>query len=64
MTISSQCLLCAHFHCPGSCDAFNKIPTVIITGAFDHRKPYPGDHGVRWTRSEQRRLSKDGKPSN
>jgi len=37
MTISSQCVMCAHYRFGGSCDAFEKIPTTIFAGAFDHR---------------------------
>jgi hypothetical protein len=49
MSLSDQCILCDHYRLGGSCGAFNKIPTTIITGAFDHRKAYPGDRGVRWS---------------
>jgi hypothetical protein len=49
VSISDQCLTCAHYRLGGSCGAFNKIPTAIITGAFDHRQAYPGDRGVRWS---------------
>ncbi len=50
MTISGQCITCAHFRFSGECDAFDKIPTAIFTGEFDHRKAYPGDKGIRWVR--------------
>lgn len=49
MSLSDQCILCDHYRLGGSCGAFNKIPTAIITGAFDHRQAYPGDRGVRWS---------------
>jgi hypothetical protein len=45
---------CARYHGdttePGfQCDAFPKgIPDAIIFGDTDHRKPYPGDHGIRF----------------
>lgn len=50
---SSQCVLCAHFEGIGPegaiCGAFPEgIPEEIITGQHDHRKPYPGDDGIRW----------------
>jgi len=48
VSISDQCLTCAHYRLGGSCDAFERIPKAIFTGTFDHRKPYPGDRGVRW----------------
>lgn len=48
MTISNQCLTCIHYHPGDGCDAFAQIPLKIISGAFDHREPYPGDKGVRW----------------
>jgi hypothetical protein len=32
-----------------TCAAFpGGIPTEIQPGGFDHRKPYPGDHGIRF----------------
>lgn len=34
------------------CRAFpHKIPEKIWEGGYDHRKPYPGDNGVRFTPS-------------
>ena len=32
------------------CDAFPKrgIPARILADRFDHRRPYPGDHGIRF----------------
>jgi len=31
------------------CKAFpNGIPEEIITSEHDHRKPYPGDNGIRY----------------
>ena len=34
----------------GICNAFpDGIPIVIWTNEFDHRNPYPGDGGIRFT---------------
>lgn len=47
---SDQCALCAHYRIGRTCAAFpGGIPAVILTGEVDHREPYPGDHGVRWS---------------
>lgn len=44
-----QCFFCAHFRGEGTCAAFPKeIPFVIYTNQADHRKPYPGDHGIQF----------------
>ena len=32
---------------PG-CKAFVRIPFEILMGKADHRKPYPGDNGIRF----------------
>ena len=46
---SEQCVLCKHFHVNDTCDAFpNGIPPEILSGTYDHTKPYPGDHDVRY----------------
>jgi hypothetical protein len=50
-----DCLSCAHLR-PStdetkidSCDAFpNGIPREIYFGGRSHRRPYPGDHGIRF----------------
>jgi hypothetical protein len=46
---------------PITCTAFpidQGVPAAIWTGAFDHRKPYPGDHGVRF-QADSAKLSGD-----
>lgn len=49
----SAAAVAAGVHVP-SCDAFPQgIPEPIWTGAADHRRPFVGDHGLRWA-------SKDG----
>lgn len=47
-----QCLLCIH-RVHGAylieCPAFpGGVPDEILSNAFDHRKPHPGDHGIRF----------------
>ena len=43
-----SCSKCVHLNEDNvSCDAFpDVIPQDIIAGVFDHRKPFPGDHGI------------------
>lgn len=51
-----RCLNCRHYigNLPTSweghiCYAFpDGIPTEILEGDFDHRKPYEGDNGIRF----------------
>ena len=46
---SSQCFVCKHYTGVITCKAFpDKIPDDIITGMFDHTKPYKGDNGIRF----------------
>jgi hypothetical protein len=58
-----QCLNCRHFKGRMAlqekhrCDAFlDGIPNDIIEGEFDHRRPYPGDNGIRfaWKSKKER----------
>ena len=45
--ISSLCLVCAHRGLNIACDAFPQgIPDEILSGKFDHTKPYKGDNGI------------------
>jgi hypothetical protein len=50
MLTPSQCSLCVHYLTARRCAAFlpGEIPDGIIANDIDHRRPYPGDHGVRW----------------
>ena len=50
MSQSTQCLECVHTtFSMRYCDAFPEgIPDVIMTGMFDHRQPFEGDHGIRY----------------
>lgn len=51
-----QCASCQHWRSPldsglveQTCTAFpGDIPDEIWWNQFDHRKPYEGDHGIRW----------------
>jgi len=41
--------MCAHYQGFMACAAFpDRIPQEILTGLYDHREPYQGDHGIRW----------------
>ena len=56
MPQSNQCGTCKHYQGDMRCDAFpypKRIPQKIVSGLFDHRKPYPGDNGVRWEPVEE-----------
>lgn len=54
--ISSQCISC-HWYIGDigtdlACAAFPEgIPDGIFLGTIDHRLPYPGDMGIRWSES-------------
>lgn len=54
MTIGTQCARCKHYWGVGKCEAFTKqIPDEILTGEFDHTKPYEGDGGIRFEAIKQ-----------
>lgn len=49
--MSVQCASCTHLQLALKCKAFPKgIPEAVLNGKYDHRKPYKGDHGVRFER--------------
>jgi hypothetical protein len=51
MIATPLCGFCKHCHLPESatCTAFpSGIPREILIDGYDHRKPYPGDHGVQF----------------
>lgn len=49
MPSSDQCVSCIHYDYANLCAAFPAgIPEEIMDGTFDHRRPYPGDQGIRW----------------
>jgi len=43
-----QCLWCKHAKGGRKCDAFDWIPSDIVCERHDHRKPFPGDHGIQF----------------
>ena len=48
-----QCDACKHSYNNGTCMAFpQRIPLAILVYDFDHRKPFPGDHGIRFEAKE------------
>lgn len=49
MEISELCDNCKHLDYNLVCTAFpNGIPDEILIKGFDHRNPYPGDHGIQF----------------
>ncbi len=43
-----QCWMCINLT-NGTCKAFpNSIPAIIYANEFDHRRPFPGDNGIRF----------------
>lgn len=53
MIVTPLCVFCRHAHRDrrplDRCDAFpDGIPDAIYQDGFDHRRAYPGDHGIRY----------------
>jgi hypothetical protein len=50
--VVTQCCYCRHANKtadPPTCTAYpSGIPDAILTNRADHRKPQPGDHGIRF----------------
>tara|TARA_R110002012_G_scaffold18657_2_gene68214 strand:- start:86 stop:289 length:204 start_codon:yes stop_codon:yes gene_type:complete len=44
--VFSQCNNCKHRIKPTQCEAFKKIPSIILANQFDHKNPYIGDNGI------------------
>jgi hypothetical protein len=63
MTNDPQCFECVHLDRSGDfsilrCRAFHdEIPVPIQMNKHDHRKPYPGDHGIRFEPIAERQAS-------
>jgi len=60
MPVSDQCISCKNYdRYSHSCEAFGtEIPPDIISGIFNHTKPYPGDHGIRFEKLELTKVKK------
>ena len=64
MPQNNQCDQCKHFNGIRNCNAFpysydgksDGIPYEIISGQFDHTKPYPGDNGIRFEQNDFSKL--------
>ena len=41
-------LICSAVYCLGHRSLSAGIPDAIFLGEFDHRRPFPGDHGIRF----------------
>lgn len=50
----AQCVRCKHLLSNARCAAFPEgIPADILENRHDHRRPYPGDNGIRFESEEQ-----------
>lgn len=47
--LGAMCACCRHWDGAGGCAAFaSGIPEDLINEGRDHRRPYPGDEGIRF----------------
>lgn len=57
LLISPICAYCKHYSPKlgklRRCTAFENIPLVIWSGENNHKKPYPGDRGIRFEPAER-----------
>jgi len=46
----ANCLTCEYYEGDRHCEAFGnkEIPEKIYLGENDHKKPFPGDHGIQF----------------
>lgn len=51
---SPVCTSCKHLLdiTQHKCTAFDRIPNEIWVGKNNHKKPYPGDHGIQYEKSK------------
>jgi len=63
-TVNPQCFWCLHFDDDWAkksdspyyrCRAFKEIPSEILLNKHDHKKPYPGDNGIRFEPLKERK---------
>ena len=54
--MSMVCIFCAHLsqNVARQCAAFEYIPDDIWHARNNHRKPYPGDHGIQFAPREEK----------
>jgi hypothetical protein len=60
------CITCKHFHgedrTKNACDAFPEgIPRAIWAEGDDHKKPHPGDHGIRYELNTELPLNEEAR---